>query len=960
MKMRISPLGPLLLVLLAGPLLPLSARPERVDPVEWAHEDSDIAVDKDVRFGALTNGLRYAIRSNAEPPGRVSLRLHIDAGSLHEDDDQRGVAHFLEHMVFNGSKNFPDVENLLGRMQRLGIAFGAHANAYTSFDETVYMLDLPNLKDDTLKLGFDVMRDFGDGALLASGEIDKERGVILSEKRSRDSVEMRLMEQQFKFLLPDSLITHRFPIGTEEIIKSAKRDRFTAFYSDYYIPSRMTFVVVGDIDPDEYEDRIVEAFASMKNPAQAGAEPKMGDIPGGFNFQAAVFSDKEVKSDELALGFVQKYEPRPDRAATRIERMPLSVANSIIGRRFDVLAKKEGSPISSGSAGRFEWFNAIEFGSIDVTPVEGKWKEAVSIMEQELRRALEHGFTGAELDEIKAHIRNGAEQAVKSADTRQSQSLAMGLISSINSGRVFTHPRESLRITGMALDALTAEKCHQALRSFWRGKDLTITLTTKVAPEDGEKVLTALYRESNAVKVTPPEQKAALQFAYTDFGKAGTVTSRREIEGLGITQLTLSNNVRVNLKSTDFQKNSVSTHARFGNGKLSQPADKPNLDLFAGMLMNAGGLGKHSSDDLQRIMAGRNVGTQMAIDDDSFTVSGGTTAEDLELQLQLLCAGLTDPGYREEALRQFRKMLPMLDSQLKFTMGGAMADMQEWSRGGDGRFAKPDTAVLAGYSAGDVKEWIGSELASSYLELSLVGDFDIEKVIPVLLKTVGALPNRSSTRPALSDERKLNLPALPATRKFTYTSKIPQAASMVGWRIPAVTEDIRELRRLNVLASILDDRLRTKLREELGATYSPQAHANASMVFNYGNLTAMSIGAPADVAKVTKIIHEMGLELGAKGTTQDELDRALKPILSNLEKTLRNNGYWLNTVMAQSQAEPYRLNWARGRDQDYGSIKLEEINALAGKYLVSGNAAQVTILPEEPPGEEKKEDRPAQ
>ncbi len=954
MQTRLPSLGPLLLVLLAGLLPPLSARPERVEPVGWAHEDSDIAVDRDVRFGALTNGLRYAIRRNAEPPGRVSLRLHFDAGSLHEDDDQRGVAHFLEHMVFNGSKNFPDVENLLGRMQRLGIAFGAHANAYTSFDETVYMLDLPNLKEDTLELAFDVMRDFGDGALLAAGEIEKERGVILSEKRSRDSVEMRLMEKQFNFLLPDSLITHRFPIGTEEVIKNAKRDRFTAFYSDYYIPRKMTFVVVGDVDPDEYEDRIVEAFASMKNPPEAGAEPRMGDIPVGFKFQAAVFSDKEVKSDELSLGFVQRYESKPDRTATRIERMPLSVANSIIGRRFDVLAKKEGSPIASGRAGRFEWFNAIEFGSIDVTPVEGRWKESVAVMEQELRRALEHGFTQGELDEIKAHIRNGAEQAVKSADTRQSPSLAMGLISSINSRRVFTHPVESLRITGLALEALTLEKCHDALQSFWKDRDLTITLTTKVAPADGKKVLTALYQESRVQEVTPPEKKAALQFAYSDFGKAGTVTSRRKIEDLGITQLTLSNNVRVNLKSTDFQKNSISTHARFGNGKLSQPADKPNLDLFAGMLMNAGGLGKHSTDDLKRITAGRNVGAEMGIEDDSFTMSGGTTAEDLELQLQLLCAGLTDPGYREEALRQFRKMLPMLESQLKFTMGGAMADMQEWSRGGDGRFAKPDAAILAGYSARDVKGWLGDELASSYLELSVVGDFNIDEVIPLLLKTVGALPNRSSTRPSLSEERKLNLPALPATRQFTYTSKIPQAASMVGWRIPSVTEDIRELRRLNVLASILDDRLRTKLREELGATYSPQAHANASMVFNYGNLTAMSIGAPADVTKVTRIIHQMGLELGAKGTTQDELDRALKPLLSNLEKTLRNNGYWLNTVMAQSQAEPYRLEWARGRDADYGSIKLGEINALAAKYLVKDNAAQVTILPEKGPAEKQE------
>jgi zinc protease len=950
MHNRLPILASLLLALGAGVFLfAKSTTAEAVKPVAWSHEASDIAVDPEVRFGALPNGMRYAIRKNAEPPGRVSLRMHIDAGSLQEAEDQRGVAHFLEHMVFNGSKNFPDVENLLSRMQRLGIAFGAHANAYTSFDETVYMLNLPNLEADTLKLGFDVMRDFSDGAFLKIEEIDKERGVILSEKRSRDSVEMRLMEKQFKFLIPKSLITHRFPIGLEKIIKDAKRDRFTSFYSDYYIPQNMTFVVVGDIDLDEYEARIVKAFSSMKNPEKPGGAPEMGTVPSGFGFQAAVFADKEVSSDELGLTFIRPYKGIPDNVGTRIERTPLNVANSILARRFDILSKKEGSPITSGSAGRYQWFKAIEFGSVDVTPVEGKWKEAIAVLEQELRRAIEHGFTEAELEEMKAHALNRAEQAVKRAPTRQSSSLAMALVSSINSERVFTHPKESLRITKQALEALTAEKCHQALQSFWKDKDLTMTLTTKVAPEKGDELLTELFEKSRAVKVDPPEKKGTQTFAYTTFGKPGTVTSRKEVKDLDFTQLILSNNIRVNLKRTEFQKNSISMIGRFGNGQLTQPLDKPSLQMFTGMILNAGGLGKHSVDDLQRILAGRNVGGDFSVGEDAFMMSGRTTEEDLELQLQLTCAGLTDPGYREEAVRQFRKMVPMIDSQLKFTMAGAMAEMQEWSHGGDGRFAKPDTATLAAYTSDDVKAWVEKDMKDSYLELSFIGDFDIEAAIPLILKTIGALPVRSSTKSALTDERKIKAPGLPAEKSFSYQSKIAKAASMVAWRIPPIKTDIKEMRRLNVLASILDDRLREKLREELGATYSPQAHANASMVFEYGNLSAMSLGDPKEAATVTAIIHEMGAEFAENGASADELDRALKPIMSNLKETLRKNSYWLGTVMSQSQAEPHRLDWARGRDADYESISLKEINALAKKYLGKKNAAQVTIVPEKPP-----------
>lgn len=947
MNRRLPILSALMLAISAG--LILFAKNDQgaaVEPAAWAHEASDVAVDPEVRFGALPNGLRYAIRRNAEPPGRVSLRLHIDAGSLHEQDDQRGVAHFLEHMVFNGSRSFPDVENLLGRMQRLGIAFGAHANAYTSFDETVYMLDLPNLEKDTLELAFDVMRDFGDGALLKEEEIDKERGVILSEKRSRDSVEMRLMEKQFNFLMPQHLITHRFPIGIEEVIKNAQRDRFTSFYSEYYIPKNMTFVVVGDIDPDEYETRIKEAFGSMENPLKVGAEPELGTIPQGFGFRAAIFADKEVKSDELGITFVQPFEPEQDTVANRIDRMPLNIAHAIIGRRFSILAKEEGAPISAGSAGRFQWFNAVEFGGVDVTPVEGKWQEALPVLEQELRRALEFGFTEAELEEMKAHSLNQAEQAVKQAATRQSSGLAMGIVSSINDNRTFTHPEENLRIVTRGLESVTLEKCHEALKEFWSGRDLILTLTTKEAPENGEALLTELYQKSRTVAVEPPVREEMQSFAYTGFGEPGQVSSRQHVEDLDITHLVLANNVRVNLKRTDFQKNSISMTARLGSGKLTQPKDKPGLDLFSGIVMNAGGLGKHSADDLQRILAGRNVGAEFAVDDDAFVVMGRTTPEDLELQLQLLCAGLTDPGYREEAVRQFRKMVPMIDSQMKFTLNGAMAEMSEWMRGGDGRFAKPDGQVLAGYTTEDVKEWLGETLQDSYLELSLVGDFDVEAAIPLILKTVGALPVRSSTKPALSEERKINEPDLPTEKQFSYVSKIAKAASVVGWDIPSMGENIKETRRLNVLASVLDDRLRTKLREELGATYSPQAHANPSQVFEYGFLSALSLGDPVDAEKVSKIILEMGAELAEQGATQDELDRALKPILAGLDKTLRDNSYWLGTVMSQSQEQPYRLDWARERDADYASVTLEEINALAKKYLRKENAARVTIVPE--------------
>ncbi|MBK1834791.1 M16 family metallopeptidase [Roseibacillus ishigakijimensis] len=913
----------------------------------WPHETGDIPASERATFGSLPNGLRYVIIPNSEPPKRVALRMHIDAGSLHEEDDQRGVAHFLEHMVFNGSRNFPDPKDLIPQMERLGIAFGAHANAYTSFDETVYMLDLPNLAEPTLQLAFTVMRDFADGALLKEEEIDKERGVILSEKNSRDSVGMRLMEQQFEFLIPDSLITHRFPIGTEEVIETAERERFTSYYEDYYIPSKMTFIVVGDIEVPAMEERIRETFSSLRNPEQAGEEPALGTVPRDTGFRAAVFADKEVPSDDVSLLKIAEAEVKRDTVATRLEKQPLTIAHAILSRRFDILAKKEDSPIRSGSASRGVWFQTLEFGSLDVTAAEGRWPEAVTVLEQEYRRALEHGFTQDEFDEIKAKLLNAYEQAVEQDETRPSPAVAMEVVSSINDLRTFSSPQEDLRIARLGFAELTPADCLEAFRAFWDTPDLTLVLTTAEETATTQEELLAAYRDSQKKAVAPPEEREQVDFAYQDFGPAGTVLSEEKVEDLDLTQLVLSNQVRVNFKRTDFQKNSVSLLARFGTGKMSQPRHLPGLDQLAGILLNGGGLGAHSEDELDRILAGRNVSAGFGIGETALILQGRTTPEDLERQLQLMCAYLTDPGFRAEALRQYRKALPDLYNQLRHDLSGAQAQMSQWLHGDDPRYVLPELEQALSYTIADVQQWLRPQLENSYLELSIVGDFEPEELRAALLKTFAALPPRPETPETDPSALQIAFPATPAEKTFTYQSKIPKAAAMVLWETQGMGENVSLTRRLNILADILGNRMREKIREELGATYSPQASSNPSESYpDFGYLFGFSIAKPEDLETINSIKLSLGETLAKEGATADELARALNPVLSQLEQIERDNGYWLQTVLAQSQRDPFRLNWARERNDDYKSITLEEINKLAARYLLPERAVRVRLEPE--------------
>ena len=917
----------------------------KVTPRPWPQAASDITPDAGATFGTLENGMRYIIYPNTEPPKRVSLRLHIAAGSLMEADDQRGLAHFLEHMVFNGSKNHTAAE-LVPRMQRLGISFGAHANAYTSFDETVYMLDLPDLSEDTLKLGFTVMRDFGDGALLAAEEIDKERGVILSEKMSRDSVNTRLMEQQFAELLPDSLVSRRFPIGSEEVIKSAPRERFLDLYTRYYTPERMTFIVVGDIDPKEIQSRIETAFASMSNPANPGKNPELGPIKLPEGLETGVFVDKEVASTDVSLVLVRPYVEKPDSAATRAERMPLDIAHSIISRRFDRLSKIEGSAITSGSVSNSTLFNYLEIGSIDVTAADDRWQEAVPILEQEFRRAIDHGFTKAELAEAKSNLLNAYEQQVKQKATRKSDGIATVLAKSINDNTVFSDPATDLELAASTLAAIDLAACHQSLVKFWETSGHHLILTTKEKPENAEKELAALFEESRGKPVEAPILRAIQAFDYTDFGKPGTVVSRKEAKDLGITQLVLSNQVRVNLKRTDFEKGKISLLARVGSGKLTQPKAMPMLDVFATAVFEGGGLGKHSNDDLQQILAGKNVGSSLAIGDDAFTLGGTTTPADFTTQVQLMCASLTDPGYRDEALWQFQKAAPMLYQQLKHTPAGPQREMEAWLHGGDSRFTIAPAEKLSSYTLADAKKWLTPELTKGYLELTIVGDLEIDKILPDLLATFGALPKRADAATALPEARKIQLPNSPAAKTFTYESKISRGVATTLWKTAGVRENQKEFRRLNILADIYGDRLREEIREKLGASYSPNAGASGSDALEgVGYIIGESIGKPEDLELLLKTMRDLADSFAATGATADELDRALKPTLGQLEKSLRDNSYWLGTVMNQSQSDPKRLDLARGRDADYRSISLQEINALAKKYLKAENALLISIKP---------------
>ncbi len=911
----------------------------------WAHEGSDLKPDPKMVFGSIENGLRWVVLPNAEPPKRVSIRLHIATGSLMEEDDQQGLAHFMEHMAFNGTTHFA-ADQMVEFFQRLGMAFGADTNAHTSFDETVYKLELPDNNADFLGKGMLFMRDVADGMIIGPQEIEKERGVILSEKNARDSVDFRTMIEGFKFGLPESLIPKRLPIGTEEVIRKAPKQRFLDYYKKWYTPNRMVVIVTGDVEVEAVKKLVLEHFTDMKAPAVSAPDPSLGKVTTGKGFLAKLHTEKEAGQITINVEAAKPSRQLPDTAANRLEGVIRQLADDMLNRRFEVLSKKPGAPFLAAQSSHQDWMRFVEGASLEISAKPENWEKALAAGEQELRRAVLHGFTKSELTEAIANFQTAVENAAAEAPTRKSRALADAISSNFSDHKVFMHPADVLTWAKGVLPAITVDQCHEALRKDWAIEDIRVFIGGNLSLEKAESVITAAWKKSQEVKVAPQQENAEAAWAYTGFGESGKVAVQKSVDDLGITQVEFANGVRLNIKPTDFKKDTIEMSASFGEGRLTAPKDKPGLPLFTQFNFETGALGKHSIDDLQRVLAGKTVDINFSVGDDSFGLSGKTNRKNLRAQFQLLAAFLSDPGWREDGLARFKMSLPMVFQQVNHTPEGMMrAKADAFTHGDDYRFVFPSQDELSSRNIAEMKAWLEPQLKTGYLEIGIVGDLSVGEVIAAATATVGALPARASGRANTDALRTVAFPKGTPEKELPFDSKIPKSTALVFWPTTDRLKDIKLSRQLNLLAEILSDRVRLKVREELGESYSPDVASMMSDTWpGYGQLMAMMTAEAKDAKELTDIARNLGAELAAKGATADELERARKPLLTALEEQRRNNAYWLGTVVTPSQSKPERLDWARSMTEDFKSVTVEDINRLAKQYLASDAATAVRVV----------------
>jgi zinc protease len=905
-----------------------------------------VALDPAVLHGQLSNGIRYLILQNHEPKGRVSLRFAVSAGSLNETEEQRGLAHFLEHMAFNGSTHFPP-GTLVEYLQHLGMGFGADTNAFTSFDRTEYQLELPDTDAATLTKGLTLFADYGDGLLLTQKAVDKEKGIILSEERARDSVEYRASKDESSFLMPHALISQRMPIGLTAVIQNATREQIKTFYDTWYRPENFIVAVVGDIDPKTVEDLLTSILSPVHAHGAKVAMPVLGQIDSGAGLLTHVHADPNAATTTVAIETVSPWTHQPDTAARRLKELPRDLALAMLNQRLGILANKEGTVFTRGSVQLEEQFNFVRTTALEITGEPQHWPALVTTADQTLRQALEYGFEPDELADAVAGVRNSLKEAVNSAPTRASPTLASQLVDSVIDHEIFTTPAVDLALLGPALDRVTPEECRDALRTLWPEHTARyLFLSSNMEIPDSDHALAVAYEAASKSPVTAQQSLAAIAFPYADVGPPSKVVSRRHIDDLDSTLVEFGNGVRLNIKRTDFEAGRIDVSVRVGAGRLTEPLDKPGLALFAQSVFEAGGLGKLSHDDLQRALAGRSVGTEFQVSDDAFTFQGATTPADLPLEMQLLSAYLTDPGYRPEAERQFQKNVEQFYTGLGHDVNGPLqTEVPGLLSSGDRRFGIPPQTAVTQLTLADLRSWLAPQFASGPLEIAIVGDLDVDATIAAVGRTLGALPERTAKPPYLH-ERQVAMPTQPAERRYAVSTDIPRGVVNLDWTATDQYSDIHRARRLQLLAAILSDRLRVAIREKMGDTYSPGASADLSQTFSdYGFIRAQCIVAPDRAQAVAAAMKEAAAALLKDGVTADELERARAPLMTGVRQSLRNNGYWLAAVLASAQETPEHLDWARDRLTDIQSITLSQLNTLAAQYLSPSHEFEFISVP---------------
>ncbi|MBC7835044.1 MAG: insulinase family protein [Phycisphaerales bacterium] len=932
----------------AQPAKPASQPPAQ--PVGAAKLSDPLPTDPRLVTGQLENGLRYVILKHATPPGRAAVYMHVSTGSLNETEKQRGAAHYLEHLAFNGSENFPPGK-VVPFFESLGLTFGQHQNAFTSFDQTTYILELPDNTPETMGKALSFFSDVAGRLLLLPEEIDRERQVILEEKRSRLGAQQRVQEYILERLMPGSLVGARLPIGTEETLAALSQADFKDYYSKFYTPSNTTVLVVADTEPAQVAEQITGAFGAIaKADFAADQDPKVTPYT---ETRAIVATDPELTSAQVSIARVAKVSPPPTTYAQLRERLVENLATNAYSRRMEKMVSGGEAKFLGSAAFVADLFRAGRLIQVGAEGQPEKWEEFFKQMALELQRARLHGLSQREIDDAKADLLAGAQRFVQQESTLPAAVMLRRMNSGIAQGEPLMGAQQELDALNLVLPTISAGEASARFAELFDPSNVTFIAelpSTGSHKVPTETELVALGRDALSAKPEKAAEIARITELMPSKPAPGKVVDQSEHEASQVLTATLENGVTVHHRFMDYRKDEASVVITLAGGQLQESAGNRGVADAATLAFGRPATSALSSNSIKDFLTGKNISVGGGAGMDTVTVSVGGSPADLELGMQLAHLLLTDPKIEAAALDQWKDRWKQAieqrekDPQAAFSDAMARALFPSDIRGQPITQEHVDRMTL-----GQAQAWLTNVVRTAPIEVSIVGDLPRERAIDLATTYLGSLPKRERMTAATLDElRTVKRPDGPVLATTKLTTETPVAVLLSGF-FGSDADNIADTRALDMAGRVLSVRMNLELRERESLVYSIGAQPQPGRALpGFGLFLAASTTAPEKADTLGARIVEMYRAFAQGGPTDEEMTVAKVQVANALDEQMRDPRFWTSRLSTMAYRES-KLDDALGAPAAYQAITAVQVKEVFNKYFSDASRIEVCVKPEAAP-----------
>ena len=941
---------------MAQPSRDMSAEPvpqslQTAAETPWIYEDSDVPQDKEWLWGKMDNGLRYAVRANGVPPGQVSIRIRIDAGSLHERDNELGFAHLMEHLSFRESQYLAQGA-AIPTWQKLGATFGSDTNAETSPTHTVYKLDLPSVSGADLEESFKLLSGMMRAPVLSPENLAAEVPIVLAEKRERGGPGMRVMEKTRATLFAGQPLASRLPIGTEETLEAATAEALQGFHARWYRPENTVISVAGDFDPHLFARLIERYFRDWKGKGAPVAAPDFGDpvAPAGVDpanpvGEAAVMVEPDLPRS-FTYAILRPWRQVKDTVEYNKGRQADMLATAIIQRRLESRARTGGSYLYA-SIEQDKVSRSADATLVGFAPLGNDWRTPLADVRAIIADALMSAPSQEEIDREAERFDSIYVSLVEQRSVMPGSDLADEVVGAVDIREAVAAPETFLEVFRAMAKEVTPQEILERSRRLFAGNVIRATYVTPAIGEASESDIREALLAPVTADASARLSTEAISFAdLPPIGKPGSIVSREPYALRGVERIEFANGATALVSANRYEPGRVSVRMRFGAGyQAFKPEDAPYIALGEAALISSG-QGELGQEELDRISNGRVMGFDFSISEGVFTFAAQTRGADLADQLYLFANKLSDPRWDPNPVNRIKAGQALNYESFATSPGGVLSrDLEYFLTGQDGRFKTPDPQEIDTITPAAFRKVWEPLLKQGPVEVLIFGDFDLEQTVETLRRTIGALPARTP----ISAQTRARLPGFPEagqTLVRKHRGDPNQAAAVMAWPTGGGVAGLPESRQLEILTSLFSNRLLDAMRERSGASYAPNVSTNWPIdLAKGGRIMALAQLKPEDVPVFFEAADKIAADLAANPPSEEELSRATEPLKQLVRRAMTGNLFWLYQIEGSSR-DPARLESLVTLESDYSVTTPQRMQALAQKYLAARAGWRMAVIPE--------------